>query len=249
MVKKMQRYFIKSKQIQNDLIYINNSDFHHMKNVMRMNINDKVEVCDEFENLSISEIFEINKDNIVLKIIKKINSNVELPTNITIALGLTRNTKLEEVLRRIVELGASSFIPIEMKRSVIRIKDKNTSRQLRMEMIVKEAAEQSKRTRLLEVKEPIKLENLVNHLIEYDLLVYAYEDLSSNSKAIFKNIIPSFIGKRVLIIIGPEGGFAPEEVFLLNSKGFIAIGLGPRILRLETAPLYIMSAISYELEL
>lgn len=245
----MQRYFIKNEQLKNNLISIDGQDLHHIKNVMRMRLEDKVEVCDEDENLYICNIIEINKNNIVLNIQETLKPNVELPTSITIALGLTRSSKLEEVLRRITELGASGFIPVEMKRSVVRIKDEKASKIDRMNMIVKEAAEQSKRTQLLEVKEPIKLENLIVNSNDYDILVYAYEDLKTDSKNKFKNIISTFKNKRVLVIVGPEGGFSPEEVEALKLKGFIAIGLGPRILRLETAPLYIMSAISYELEL
>lgn len=245
----MQRYFIKNEQLKNDLIYIDGQDLHHIKNVMRMRLEDIVEVCDEEENLYICNIIEINKNNVVLNIQETLKPNVELPTSITIALGLTRSSKLEEVLRRITELGASGFIPVEMKRSVVRIKDEKASKIDRMNMIVKEAAEQSKRTKLLEVKEPVKLENLIANSSDYDILVYSYEDLKTDSKNKFKNIISTFKNKRVLVIVGPEGGFSPEEVDELNSKGFIAIGLGPRILRLETAPLYIMSAISYELEL
>jgi|SRR5690554_2258583 len=245
----MQRYFIQSEQINGNLIVIVDQDYHHIKNVMRMRIAEKVEVCDENQNLFLCVIKEINKNNVVLETLEKLKSDVELPTSITIALGLTRGSKLEEVLRRITELGADGFIPVEMKRSVVRIKDEKNSKLERMNTIVKEASEQSKRTKLLSVANPLKLDKLLYNLDQFDILVYAYEDLKTNSLNKFKNIIPLFKGKRVLIIVGPEGGFDPLEVELLNNKGFIPIGLGPRILRLETAPLYIMSAISYELEL
>ena len=245
----MQRYFIQSEQINGNLIVIVDQDYHHIKNVMRMRIAEKVEVCDENQNLFLCVIKEINKNNVVLETLEKLKSDVELPTSITIALGLTRGSKLEEVLRRITELGADGFIPVEMKRSVVRIKDEKNSKLERMNTIVKEASEQSKRTKLLSVANPLKLDKLLDNLDQFDIFVYAYEDLKTNSLNKFKNIIPLFKGKRVLIIVGPEGGFDPLEVELLNNKGFIPIGLGPRILRLETAPLYIMSAISYELEL
>jgi 16S rRNA (uracil1498-N3)-methyltransferase len=244
----MQRYFINNEQKQSNSIKITNQDFHHIKNVMRMKIGQHIEVCDEDGNLYICIIKEFSKDTVILDIDEIKTSEVELPTEITIALGLCKPAKQEEVLRRITELGATGFIPIEMKRSVVRIKDAS-SKLLRMQMIVKEAAEQSKRTKLLKVSEVIKLDKLLTNLDDFDILVYAYEDLKSDSKNKLKKLIPAFKGKRVLIIVGPEGGFDKTEVDVLNEKGFIAIGLGPRILRLETAPLYIMSAISYELEL
>lgn len=248
----MQRYFIENKQIKDNLIYIDGGDYHHIKNVMRMKLEDFVEACDQDQNVYNSKITEINKENIVLEIIDKSSPKVELPTNITIALGLTRNSKLDEVLRRITELGASGFIPVEMKRSVVRINKERDSKIDRMNLIVKEAAEQSKRTKLLEVSSPMKLKNLLNQINNYDILVYAYEELgkkTTDTSKSFKDLAPTFLNKKVLVLVGPEGGFDPLEVKELNEKGFIPVGLGPRILRLETAPLYLMSVISYELEL
>jgi len=245
----MQRYFVSSKQINMQKVEIIDQDFHHIKNVMRMNIGDKVEVCDEKQNLYLVEITEFKKNSVILNIIEKLDTNPELNTNITIGLGLTRTSKIEEVVRRITELGASGFIPVEMNHSVVRLNKGMNLKQNRLEMIVKEASEQCKRIKLMQIHNPVKLVDLLNNLSSYDILVYAYEDLAKDSQNKLKKIAPSFKNKNVLILVGPEGGFSREEVAKLDSLGFIAVGLGPRILRLETAPLYIMSAISYELEL
>src|SRR5690606_34368765 len=123
--------------------------------------------------------------------------DVELKTSVTIALGLTRSAKLEEVLRRITELGASKFIPVEMTRSVVRLKNNLNLKLDRMNTIVKEAAEQSKRTKLLKVEEAIKLNDLLKDLSEYNHLVYAYEDLKTDSKNKLKKIITNFKNKNV----------------------------------------------------
>lgn len=245
----MQRYFVSNNQIKRDIVEIINQDYHHIKNVMRMKIGEFVEVCDENQNVYLAKIIEFTKDVVILQITNKVDANVELNTNITIGLGLTKASKVEEVIRRITELGASGFIPVEMRYSTVRIDKGNNLKQQRLETIVKEASEQSKRTKLMKVYEPITLDQLLKNLTNYEVLVYAYEDLASDSKNKLKNIISTFKNKNVLILVGPEGGFSKEEVSKLNGLGFIAVGLGPRILRLETAPLYLMSAISYELEL
>lgn len=245
----MQRYFVKNIQINNNLVTILDLDHHHITKVMRMQINDRVEVCDEAENLYLCRIVNISKKDVGLEIVDKISSNTELNANITIALGLTRTSKIEEVVKRITELGASSFIPIEMNRSVVRIlKDQNLKLD-RLKLIVKEAAEQSKRTKLMEVYEPIKFKDLLKQIDNFDYLIYAYEEAGKTNNNQMKNMVKKFKNKNVLILVGPEGGFSLEEVNELNEHGFVAVGLGPRILRLETAPLYIMSIISYELEI
>ncbi|HHX00522.1 MAG TPA: 16S rRNA (uracil(1498)-N(3))-methyltransferase [Acholeplasmataceae bacterium] len=245
----MQRYFVSNRQINKGIVEIVDQDFHHIKNVMRMKIAVIVEICDEIQNVYTAKLLEFKKNSVLFSLIDKLEVDVELKTDITIALGLTRTSKIEEVIRRITELGASNFIPVEMNRSVVRLNKNVNYKQNRLEMIVKEASEQSKRTKLMKIHEPIKFNQLLDNIDDYDYLVYAYEDLAKNSKNKFKSIIPSFKNKKVLVIVGPEGGFTTEEVDKLDRLGFISVGLGPRILRLETAPLYIMSAISYELEL
>src|SRR5690554_5511362 len=245
----MQRYFVSNRQINKGIVEIVDQDFHHIKNVMRMKIAVIVEICDENQNVYTAKLLEFKKNSVLFSLIGKLEVDVELKTDITIALGLTRTSKIEEVIRRITELGASNFIPVEMNRSVVRLNKNVNYKQNRLEMIVKEASEQSKRTKLMKIHEPIKFNQLLDNIDDYDYLVYAYEDLAKNSKNKFKSIIPSFKNKKVLVIVGPEGGFTTEEVDKLDRLGFISVGLGPRILRLETAPLYIMSAISYELEL
>lgn len=243
----MQRYFIKNEQMNKNTITINDQDFHHIKNVMRMKTSDNVEVVNENGLVYLAEIVSFSKTEVILNIIKNINENNELKSEITIGLALARQSKHEEVLKRITELGATKFIPVEMTRSVIKFN--KSFNQTRLEMIVKEASEQSKRNKLLEVSEATTLKNLLKNINEYDYLIYAYEDVKDKNIVNIKQLIKDFKNKKALILVGPEGGFTNDEVSLLNKHKFIPIGLGPRILRLETAAIYIMSIISYELEL
>lgn len=243
----MQRYFIKNEQMNKNTITINDQDFHHIKNVMRMKTSDNVEVVNENGFVYLAEIVSFSKTEVILNIIKNINENNELKSEITIGLALARQSKHEEVLKRITELGAIKFIPVEMTRSVVKLN--KSLNQTRLEMIVKEASEQSKRNKLLEVSEATTLKNLLKNINEYDYLIYAYEDVKDKNIVNIKQLIKDFKNKKALILVGPEGGFTNDEVSLLNKHKFIPIGLGLRILRLETAAIYIMSIISYELEL
>ena len=117
----------------------------------------------------------------------------------------------------------------------------------RMNKIAKEASEQSHRTRKLVVENPIDFKNLLKLKNEYDLCLYAYEVIDKDES--LKNILKQKKYQNILILVGPEGGISLKEVEMLNSVGFIPISLGPRILRTEVAPTYVMAAISYELEI
>lgn len=244
----MQRYFVENKNIYNNLAIIDSNDFHHIKNVMRMNISDKLEICDYSENLYLAEIIKFNKDNVEVKLVEKLNSNTELNTNVTIALGLTKQAKIEEVVKRITELGATGFFAVELTYSNVRLKNFKLNYS-RLDKIVKEASEQSKRTKILKINESLSFKNFLDFSKSFDILVFAYEGLKDNNEQLLNDLIKTFENKNVLVLVGPEGGFTNDEVEILKQNKFIPVGLGRRILRLETAPLYILSAVSYELEL
>jgi 16S rRNA (uracil1498-N3)-methyltransferase len=235
----MQRYFINSIQINENIIIINNQDVHHIKNVMRMRLGDEVLCCDETEKVYLTKIIDI-ANNITLEIIKLFEVNNELDIQVTIAQGLVRRDKTEEVIRRLTELGCFEYIPVIMKRSIVKA---NNDKSDRMQKIIKEASEQSQRNRLMRINEIITFKELVKMKASYDLCLLAHvtEDFTD-----FKENIKNTDLKKVLVVVGPEGGFDNIEVEQLEKAGFVKISLGKRILRTETAPLYIMSVLSYE---
>lgn len=253
----MQRYFIESDSklsigenyniLKND---VNNTDYHHIKNVMRMKTYDKVYLSTNSDDCYIAEIIDINEEEVVLNVIEIINRKVELPSEVVIAQGLVRREKTEEVLRRITELGASGFVQVAMERSIVKVKDYSKNDKIdRMKKIVKEASEQSHRNKIPVVYDLLSFKNFINNFKDYDIKLYAYEESGRANEKSFKTVIKNAHNKKMIILVGPEGGISDNEVKILNNNGFQSIGLGPRILRTETAPLYIMSAISYELEL
>jgi 16S rRNA (uracil1498-N3)-methyltransferase len=134
-------------------------------------------------------------------------------------------------------------VPYIAKRSIPVLDDKNTSKKLeRWNMIAKEACEQSKRNKLVKVLEPVKLKELLNYKSELNLI--AYEDLNCVGSSHFYSLIEKN-PKSITIVVGPEGGFDSSEVAFLNENDFISVSLGKRILRSETAPLYMLSVIGF----
>lgn len=241
----MQRYFVETL-IDNQNVIISNDDYYHITRVMRMRIGDKVYLCDRV-NSYVASIVEITKQEVILTIIEKLNEDKELPASITLAHGIIRKEKMEETIEKISALGANYYLPVEMERCNAKFHDdKLEKKMIRLNKIAKEACEQSHRTNLLEVLQPMSFKNFLKICSEYDLLLVAYEN--TNPEETIKKIIKKEEYKNILVLVGPEGGISENELSILEKNGFIKISLGKRILRTELAPVYAISVIGYELE-
>ncbi len=246
----MQRYFVSPNQIEDNKITITGEDVHHIAHVMRMKVMDKIICCvnGKTAHCTITEI----SDTVCCEVMEWMESHTELPVQVMIASGLPKGDKLEQVIQKGTELGACSFIPLKVSRSIIKWDDKKGDKKVeRWQKIAKEAAEQSYRAIVPNVEQPQTIKQLIQFAkdINYKLVAYeqeAKQGEKSNFARFLTHIQPS---ESVLIVFGSEGGLDMKEVAELQANGFIPCSLGPRILRTETAPLYALAAISYEMEL
>ncbi|HHX69362.1 MAG TPA: 16S rRNA (uracil(1498)-N(3))-methyltransferase [Gallicola sp.] len=246
----MQRYFVSNKSIKNNKITITDGDCYHMYKVMRMVPGDIVLVCDEDQKTYRSQIETINNEEVILTILETLKQNNEMKIKVTVAQGLIRREKQEEVVQKITQLGAYAYLPVEMEYSIVKVKtEKVQKKKERMQKIAKEASEQSHRSSILKVYDPVSFKELVDIKDQYDLCLFAYEEIAKTGESALKKILESFNGTNILILFGPEGGISNAEAQILSERGFLPVELGPRILRTETAPLYFLSAISYQFEL
>lgn len=243
----MQRYFI-NQEVNTDTINIIGDDYYHITKVMRMKEHDQVIVCN-IEKTWLCEIVMFSTSVVTLKIIREIIENKKMPIEVTIAQGLVTKEKMETVIDNITELGAFCYLPVRMERCNIKINDEKLDKKMiRLRKIAKEAAEQAHRNTLMIIEEPISFKEMLKLNNKYDLCLYAYE--KSYDDLSFKEIIKSNSEiAKVIILVGPEGGISDDEVKMLKEANFKPISLGPRILRTEVAPSYIMACISYEKEL
>lgn len=243
----MQRYFVNNNQIEKPYISIIDTDFHHIKNVMRMRQHQEVIVCDQDGKSYLCSVETFDTTRVMLRIKVELAQDNEFPVSVTIAHGVVRKDKAEETIRRLAELGASKYIGVQMERSIIKVKQIEDKYLVRLDKIIKEACEQAHRNRLLRFLGWTDLSGLLKMRDDYDVCLFAYEQNKDSMQ--FKSILRDFTQKRVLVLIGPEGGISSKEAQRLITAGFIPIGLGNRILRTETAPLFVMSALVYELEM
>ncbi|CDR27376.1 16S rRNA (uracil(1498)-N(3))-methyltransferase [Staphylococcus schweitzeri] len=248
----MQRYFLNQNADENQRFFITKKeDIHHITNVMRNSVGNKIILTFKDQSVYTCEIVEITNECISVSLIEKLNINTELPVDVTICSGLIKADKYEWLLQKATELGASSFIAVSMERSIVKLNDSKVAKKLdRWQKIIKEAAEQSYRLAIPSIQFESNLNVIYDTIDNYDYVLIAYEEQAKDGElSNFKQTLRQFNSQdKVLMIFGPEGGLSEKEIAIFNNSSTI-VGLGPRILRAETAPLYALSAISYEKEL
>lgn len=249
----MQRYFVDQVlTTDDDPIYIEAADHHHLARVMRMTTGDQVYIVFADNQFCTAEIVSISEDKTLLKLVEWQTNNPELPIAITIASGLPKGDKLEWIVQKGTELGADSFIAFPSDRSIVKWDAKKTEKKReRLQKIAKEAAEQSHRVHVPTITTLASGKQLAERCGEYDAVVVAYEESAkANEKAVLASVFAALRpGMRLLVIFGPEGGISEQEIQLFKAQKAHFAGLGPRILRTETAPLYLLAAASYQFEL
>lgn len=235
----MQRYFAVDKDLN-----ISYKDKHHIINVMRMKINDNIEIVYD-EKVYLCEINDISKKNVIYSVKDTIDINNELPVKVTIAVSLVNEKKLDFILQKCTELGIYDFILIGSDRSKIKIEGKEKKKIERWNTITKEAAEQSHRNIKPVIKGIMSIDEVSK--LDYDLKLIC--STKENEKTI-KNVLQNSTNyDKIIIVVGPEGGLTISEEAKLEENGFVPVTLGNLILRTETVPIYIMSLINYEVAL
>ena len=247
----MRKFFVSSNQIDDDKITIFNEDVNHIKNVLRLISGEQIKICNkETSENFICEIVEISKEHIDCKILEVAKSVAEGNVELTIFQGLPKADKMELIIQKCTELGATEFVPVEFSRSIVKLNQKDELKKIeRWQKIAEVAAKQSKRDLVPKVNHVININNLCNQIEKYDLVLLASEKEDKNS---FKSELLKFINSKekikMAVIIGPEGGIEDYEVESLEKAGAKVVTLGRRILRTETAALSRASIIMYELE-
>lgn len=248
----LQRYFINQNADENQRFFIEDrEDVHHITHVMRYKEGNHIIITFSDKKVYKCEIISINDNNIELRLDEKQDINTELPQHITICSGLIKADKYEWMIQKATEMGASEFIAVGMDRSVVKLNESKVAKKIdRWQKIIKEAAEQSYRLTIPNIYFKSNLKAIYDMINHYDYVLIAYEEQAKHGDlSHFKHILKQFEAQdRVLMIFGPEGGLSDKEVSLFQEHSTL-VGLGPRILRAETAPLYALSAVSFEKEL
>lgn len=233
----MQRYFAKEKI--NDKLILLDSDIHHIKKVMRMNKYDQIEVVYN-SNVYLCQITDL--ENFSLKIEKEILENNEMNVDVTIAIGIVKEQKFDLILQKLTELGVKKIIPLKMERSIVKLDEqKYKKKKERWNTICKEASEQSHRNIVPQITKQMTIDELIKEENDYKYVCSTQEENN-----LIVNYLPNNLNcAKIIFVIGPEGGITPNEEEKLKNAGYIPVSFGKRILRVETAAIYISSILDY----
>lgn len=245
----MARFFVTKDDITDNQITISDKDAFHIARALRMAVGDNLTVCDEDGTEYLVELTRIRDDECTASILSLGVGKTESPVHVTLFMAYPKGDKLETVVQKSVELGASEIVPFESSRCIKRpAAEKANKITERLSRIAEEAAKQCGRSRLPRVAKAVKLSEVTARISDFDLTLFCYEGEGATS---LRTVLESY-GKRdgrIAVIVGSEGGFSEEEARLITESGAKCVNLGPRILRCETAPDYCLSAISYHFEL
>ena len=244
----MQQFFAEPSWITESEILIRGADLNHMKNVLRMKVGEDVRINDGQGTTYLCCLNRYEKDQAVLDVFRKLDTETELPSEIILFQGLPKGDKMEWIVQKSVELGAHKIVPFSAKRSVVNLDEKKAvKKQERWQLIAKGAAEQSGRGVIPEVCGVCSFTEALEQAESLDvvLIPYELEEGMAETVRVIEQIEP---GQSVGIFIGPEGGFEEAEVLRAKEKGARPVTLGKRILRTETAGLTTLSILMYHIE-
>jgi 16S rRNA (uracil1498-N3)-methyltransferase len=232
----MQRYFAVDKK--DNLFILDTSDLHHISNVMRMKDGDFIEVVFDKVLYRCKVVFD---DGISIVLDSILDGNDDI-MDIVLIVPVLKEQKMDLVLQKATELGATRIIPIITERCVVKLNDKETKKLDRWGRIVKEASEQCKRISVPIIDNVHTISDL--NFSDGVKLVCSTRENQKNIKNVMHNLNGCV---KMYIVVGPEGGLSIDEENKLNELGFVSITLGKRIMRVETVPLFILSILNYEL--
>lgn len=238
----MYRFFI--PRLYAAEMVIKDVDAKHISKVLRMQPGDKIQIVSDDGVTAIAEIVSLQADNVVVKCLEKLAESHEPSVKITLAQGLAKGEKMDFIIQKAVEMGASSIVPVAMEHSVVRLESAKADKKVeRWQKIAEAAAKQSKRDIIPQVQPVQTMQQMLdNNDLQHKIIAYECEDRLGLKTALQScdNL------QELLLIIGPEGGISEFELELARKNGAVPVSLGKRILRAETAGVVALSAILYE---
>ncbi len=246
------RFFIDSlrPKIAGRITIDDKEQIKHISGALRLGVGDKVELCFKDELECIAGIEEISKEAIHLKNIENCVISKELPAKIDLYQGVPKLKKIDLIVQKATECGVNSITPLNMQNCVANIKaEKKDKKRERLQKIAYSAAEQCKRLYVPKVNNAIDFKDMIDILSDYDLVIVADEDLSAISEGSEPKTLKTIedkikTAKSIAVIVGAEGGLADYERDMLKDIAE-SVSLGSRILRTETAGMFILAQLNY----
>lgn len=243
----MRRFFVASESVHEDKIIFTGELAHHIGKVLRLTAGEQVSVCTENSELYLVELSEFQKDSVTGVILEKQERAEDTSVKLYLYQGMPKGDKLELIIQKCTELGASAVIPVETSRSVVHLDGAKAAKKVeRWKKIAQEASQQSKRLQIPEIGPYMQWKEFVKSLQEEEglTIIFWESEHAQSLKSLLQG--QKIRPERINLVIGPEGGLSEGEVEQLRQLGAVSASLGKRILRTETAGLAGVSMILYE---
>jgi 16S rRNA (uracil1498-N3)-methyltransferase len=230
----MRRFFVPPGKIANQRAVLEDSDAHHLRSVLRLRPGDSIVLYDGTGTEYQARIRTIDSKRVQVDLLSQTAGATESKVEVAVAQGFLKEKKMDELIRPLTELGVNRWIPFMAHRSVpVPDPKRLTARHARWQKIALESLKQCRRSQSMGIAEPVHFEAAIELADPYPLKLLFWE----NESVLLDHSLARMPQNRVFIMIGPEGGFEIEELEKARARGFKSIGLGPRILRAETATL------------
>ncbi len=246
----MPRFFVRQERVKEDKISIIGEDAHHIARSLRMAVGDEITVCDMQGNEYECKISSFEDDREVMaQIVSQKHSENEPLSHIKLFQALPKGDKLDTIIQKAVECGASEIIPFQSERCVVKIKSEAEERKTeRRQKIAAEAAKQCGRSVIPQIKASVGFEEAIKMASDCELCLFCYEGDGTVPLGETLNKLEK-TPSSIALFIGSEGGFSQKEAELARLNGMIMTGLGKRILRTETASGFVLACIVCATEL
>jgi 16S rRNA (uracil1498-N3)-methyltransferase len=238
------RFFVEGRHQSGDVVQLDGSDAHKIVTVLRMRDGDNIEVIDSAAQ-RFSASITIDGKAVRAELEARVKSAPQTPVRVTIAQGIPKGQKMDFVVEKLTELGAAAIVPLQSERTIV--SGVSANKLARWRRLAKSAAQQCGRDDVPEIREPVSLNALIATFKDYDRVFFPWE-LAERTP--LRERLPGLLAdaRRVLVILGPEGGFSHSEADAARSAGAELISLGSRILRTETAGLVVLAVLGYVTE-
>ena len=241
----MRHFYLDSSPTINSVVTIQESEAHHIKNVLRLKPGDTIKLFDGtgFEYGAV--IKEMSAAEVKVEIRSRVRATLGSGVQIMVAQAFLKEKKMDELVRKLCELGVARWIPFFSRRAIAR-PDANrlAGRSRRWHRIAAEALKQCRRPNLPEIATALSFDEVLDFSKTCDLSIVFWENEAAPLRSSIESDEKHPV-KKILLMLGPEGGFTQQEVEMAKHSGFVVAGLGPRILRAETATLAACAIVQY----
>lgn len=241
------RFFIAPQNIVGSQAVLDETESRHALQVMRLQPGDEVVLFDGQGRAYEACLDSVKGKRLVASIIMAISDDAEPAVNIHLVQGLPKGDKMDLIVQKAVEIGVHSIYPLQCRRSIPQIKEGAAAKKMqRWELIAREACKQSGRNRLLNIKPPLNISQLLSAMQGRPGVVLYEKERLTGYKGMLQTLIPQCWQRDLFLLVGPEGGWDDSEIQEISKQGIPTASLGTRMLRTETAGLVAAALALYE---